>query len=292
MNFSLILRTYRQHMNITQEQTARMIRENNRNYASVNVISLHRWETGKVKPSLKKQCTILDSLGLDKCVGAIHLPESTELSDYLTERYDSHRWPIYVRNSLNCNVFSESSESLDDFPEYLLEMLERVYKEENPEKYLSSILEASEHSSYHTYFDESNTMIGHLFISSMSVNNFFTLSESDTFLPLSRVEKTKNILYVICRFSLTKQTFKEQLLKLIDLSYQNENIAFIYMRSYEEALTRCLLKTTDGCVLTKYNNWTGILISPKKLKLLYSVFKPSACLAKSGQCDVRTCYGS
>lgn len=291
MSFSQILNTYRTYMKLTQNEVTTFIRSSCDDYKTINVISYHRWESGKVTPNQKKQAAILSALGLSKCVKKITIPERKHMNDYIINKYSANKYPSYIpySNEYGHDLSTEYWSPITTFPNFLLEMQKLAFNIDDSRAYLQNLLDLSDDSALYVYFNKNNIITGHLLYFSLKATHIENMIPTLSKLAPAANPNKDNVLFVACEFAISKQLFSKNFSKIIDFLLYNINIKFVYIRCYDPELSKALVKSTSCLVVSKNRYWTGLYIESTRLKLLYSAFNKPTC-SHIKDCDVRRCY--
>lgn len=155
--FSKALQKYRKKNNFTQEQVVLLLQRYG-DFLSTNTISYHRWEAGKVTPSIKKQAQVMLLLNNRNALIEICKSFDFALSDFNV--FMHKRWGMrrdghdYFYNVIdNESLTIKELNSLSEFPE--------------PVKY----------SQYHIYYNDHS--LSPEFLDDITIENKILLAKSD-----------------------------------------------------------------------------------------------------------------
>ncbi|MGR5270068.1 hypothetical protein ACPV5R_20205 [Vibrio astriarenae] len=300
MDLGKVLKSYRNFMGLTQPELVCMIKSIDQGFRCLDVVSYHRWESNKVTPNVEKQSLILSSFGLVKCAQTLSSDKGTEINNYIDKKFGHSHFPEYVFGKSNVHKESERWTALkgEVIPNFIYTFQQTAYGNSNSSSQFRTLTSKAVNSALEVYFSSTkpNQITGHLIYFHLRQNCFGELlsqinGKVTTHLELKAIKS--DVLFIACYFASSKQIFTNQLLKLINYLYSTPAIKHVYFRSYDPILTTSLIKATSCQVLSKTNQWTGLLIGSTKLKFLYAnlVKVPPQCFKKNS-CDVRKCYAS
>ncbi|WP_104026857.1 helix-turn-helix domain-containing protein [Vibrio jasicida] len=286
--FSLELRGFRKKLGFTQQEMVDFIRDSNPCYFDkLDVVSFHRWESGRVKPSIFRQAKILETLGKDTLIKRLSKSKSEMVIDYFesyaTGRYDSinNLDLVYLDKS---KIYSFDNKGLSDYPVQLIDFQERIIGTENPDEYFKVLEELSSFTGFTTYCNKHNIYCGHLTYMSLPKKNVdigHNIVE-----PYMMSDNEDNYLFIPCMYASEKNIFFHQIIKVIEMLYFFPEITEVYFRIYDSKLMTMFDKVFNTHVSCKgelYSNgiklgaskykWVGLGVDSTSMKLAYEGVK-------------------
>ena len=297
--FDEVLKNYRVRTGMTQQQMVERLNEDS-DFSAVSTISYHRWESGKVTPSVKKQARILLILDdrealrtlCQDCLRSVKFLEVT-----IKRRWDVRRFGFdYCYDEVDSKVLTfERLESWGDIPTQALQLQDTIYA--NRTKHILSDAKHVMMGSTFNYLmlahhnEHFFGQLGFHVINAKALLDYFEHMKYDkvnTFNSLS-VKDEDEVVFLSAFHSTRKDVFIRFLKNLVEALFELDTIPkYTYLRLYAGSLNTLIesqlmprLVNKGGTTFPRLKHvnqeyeWLGYLVPTHLILLTYGAILTS-----------------
>lgn len=232
MNFAEILVYYRKDQSLTQKALSKRLRAlDNKNYG-IDEITISRWENKYSSPSIKKQCSILISLKLERFIpqAVLYYYRQGKYKLSLGDRYRKGFQVTDIPYMKNEHVYVKRYSQIPiDKIDFYCDYHSNIYDLKLDDKSISKISRVAESECLIECFTKNDEIVGHLLYVVVDNSDLKYLFDSPCVCKAS-FQSGKSI-YVISSYASTEMIFKYFIDQIVNVLLMREGPELVYIKS-------------------------------------------------------------